>query len=170
MYPAGIRSPCSAAETTPASRRLGIRWEPASLPTAIGSLDHLPGDGRSLLDSRQKQAVIAGVHPAVDHPREVVPEGGEQGQLSLAVANISCGYEGFHDAPQRIGEQVALAAVDLLGTVIAVGAPFSVVLTDWLSGTTALGAASRRCVTRYRSRGIVSAASHRPSSRHSRKE
>jgi len=50
-----------------------------------------------------------------------------------------------------IGDDVALAPVDLLARIIPCGPPLSVVLTDWLSITPADGLASRPS----RSRGML---------------
>ena len=48
-------------------------------------------------------------------------------------------YDYRDQKAKRIDEDVALAAVDLLARGVAVWPPFSVVFTDWLSITPALG-------------------------------
>jgi hypothetical protein len=50
---------------------------------------------------------------------------------------------GLADQPEGVDQQVPLATVDLLGAVVAVRPPFSVVLTLWLSRITALGVGLR---------------------------
>lgn len=47
------------------------------------------------------------------------------------------------DQPERVDDNVPLAAVDLLARVIAARPPFSVVLTLWLSTIAALGLRGR---------------------------
>jgi hypothetical protein len=47
--------------------------------------------------------------------------------------------DGDKDQPENIYEQMAFAAIDLLARIVAVRAPLSVVLTDWLSMMAALG-------------------------------
>jgi hypothetical protein len=43
------------------------------------------------------------------------------------------------DEPLGVDEEMSLATTQVLRTVIAMGPPFSVVLTDWLSRMAALG-------------------------------
>src|SRR5215207_6631243 len=61
-------------------------------------------------------------------------------------------HDDHQQQPQGIHDDVALPALHLLASVEPTGPPFSVVWTDWLSITAALGVASRPsdCLTRSR--------------------
>jgi hypothetical protein len=63
---------------------------------------------------------------------------------------------------------MALAPVDLLATVIPLGPPISVVLTDRRSMIEAVGWGVRLIISRTRSRGAVLIVSHKPLKRHRR--
>src|SRR6185369_9991085 len=76
-----------------------------------------------------------------------------QNQLgSIPVLNIRRMNNKIHNQPQRVDDEVPLAAFDFLPRVVPSGAPFSVVLTLWLSIAAALGLASRPAFWRTRSR------------------
>ena len=68
--------------------------------------------------------------------------------------------------PLGIHQQMALAPLYLLARVIAPIAPFSVVLTDWLSRLPALGSGSRPCWLRTRRRKASLSRSQVPSALH----
>ncbi|AQS85465.1 hypothetical protein A0U92_12500 [Acetobacter aceti] len=61
---------------------------------------------------------------------------------------------------------MALATFDLLSSVITANSPLSVVFTDWLSITPALGEASRPSISRRFMTSTVFIASNSPASRH----
>jgi hypothetical protein len=66
-------------------------------------------------------------------------------QLGSAVMVADVGGAHVHQQqPEGVDQQVALAAVDLLGAVVAAWPPGSVVLTLWLSKTAALGVGRRQ--------------------------
>jgi hypothetical protein len=67
---------------------------------------------------------------------------------SVAVLDIGRVDDGDKDQPENIYEQMAFAAIDLLARIVAVRAPLSVVLTDWLSMMAALGWRSRPAASR----------------------
>jgi hypothetical protein len=67
---------------------------------------------------------------------------------------------------QRVGDNLALAAFDLLAGIIAGGPPLSVVLTDWLSMTPADGLGSRPAASRACSSSAKLVFSRTPLSRH----
>jgi hypothetical protein len=75
----------------------------------------------------------------------------------------------FQQQPLSIYQQVTFPAFYLLTPVVATGSPLSVVLTDWLSITPALGVASRPDCLRARSRNFVFNISQVPSNLHWRK-
>jgi len=67
--------------------------------------------------------------------------------------------------PQRIDQDVPLAAVDAFGRIVAARPPFPVVSTDWLSRIAALGDGRRPSSTRTGSRSTSWACSHTPARR-----
>ncbi len=123
-------------------------------------------------------------HPAADRPCPVdqvrlialidpdppeageASQGGPEHQLG-AVAFLDIRRMDHHDQqqPQRIDQDVALAAVYVLGGVVAPRPPFSVVFTDWLSRIAALGVASRPSASRTCSRTRPCACSQTPARR-----
>jgi hypothetical protein len=76
---------------------------------------------------------------------------------------------GDKNQPENVYEQVALAAIDLLARIVAVRAPFSVVLTDWLSIIAALGCRLRPSASRRSPRSWSCIRFHVPSRRQHRK-
>lgn len=68
-----------------------------------------------------------------------MPQDRQQGHGTLAVLHARRRDDDDEEEPERIDEHMALASVQLLGRVIAMAPPFSVVLTDWLSMMPALG-------------------------------
>jgi hypothetical protein len=106
--------------------------------------------------------------PRKDRPGVVEQHGG-----AVAVADITGGHPHSEQQAKAVDEQVALAAVDLLGAVLgavkAVPAPRSVILTLWLSRIPALGVGSRPWRRRSCSRSTVRICAQRPSRRQSRK-
>jgi hypothetical protein len=80
----------------------------------------------------------------VAQPGEPAPiQAPEQLGGAVAVAHISGGYLDLADQAEGVDQQVALEAVELLGAVVAVWPPRSVVLTLWLSRMAALGVGAR---------------------------
>ncbi len=73
----------------------------------------------------------------------------------VAVLDIRGMHDQRHDQPQRVDDQMALAAQDFLARVVPPVPPFSAVLTDWLSRMPTLGVgffpAFRRTWVRSRS-------------------
>ena len=73
----------------------------------------------------------------------------------VAVLDIRGMHDQRHDQPQRVDDQMTLAAQDFLARVVPTIPPFSAVLTDWLSRMPTLGVgffpAFRRTRARNRS-------------------
>jgi hypothetical protein len=152
-------------------RWLGAWGQPARPPATITAYHHLQGQPERLPDPGQELAAVALVHPAMPQPRKPPPvQAAQQPHRAVAVADIGRGDPGLADQPQRVDQQVALAAVQPLGTVVAVRPPCSVVLTLWLSRITALGVGRRPFRPRSCSRRAARTCSHRPCCRHSRQE
>jgi hypothetical protein len=92
----------------------------------------------------QERAAVAAIGPAMPQPGEPPPvKPPEQRHGAVAVPDIGGGHLDLADQPEGVDQQVALAAVDLLGAVVAVPPPRSVVLTLWLSRMAALGVGCR---------------------------
>jgi hypothetical protein len=70
---------------------------------------------------------------------------------------------------QRVDQDVALAARDLLAGVKPLGPPLSLLRTDWLSTTPALGEASLPACSRALMCSVAWRVSHVPSSQRRRK-
>jgi hypothetical protein len=113
------------------------------------ALYHLKRNTAALLRPVQEGAAVATIDPAVPQPGEspaVQPP--QQRHGAVAVADIGGRHLDLADQPEGVDQQVALAAVELLGAVVAVAPPRSVVLTLWLSKIAALGVGARPCRTR----------------------
>jgi hypothetical protein len=67
---------------------------------------------------------------------------------AVGVLNIGGVNEDTEQEAGGIDPDMALAALDLLGSVVAARPPFSVVLTLWVSMIAAVGLASRPSVSR----------------------
>jgi hypothetical protein len=150
-------------------RRRDPRRQPARPPTPVTALHDLQGDPKALLDPAYEGPAVALVGPAVPQPGEpAAVQPPQQPGGAVAVADIGRGDVDLADQPQGVDQQVALAATYLLGAVVAVRPPFSVVLTLWLSRTAALGVGWRPCRRRSCWRSLARTCSHRPCCRHSR--
>ena len=97
----------------------------------------------------------------------IIGEGGSGG--AIAVADVGRGHLDLADQAEGVDQQVALAAVDLLGAVVAVSPPRSVVLTLWLSRMAALGVGRRPWRTRSWACSTRWICSHNPCCRQERK-
>jgi hypothetical protein len=67
---------------------------------------------------------------------------------TVAVLHVGRMDYGDENQTEDIYEQVALAAIDLFTRIVAMRPPLSVVLTDWLSITAALGCRFRPSASR----------------------
>jgi len=67
---------------------------------------------------------------------------------AIGVLNISGVNNDTEQKAGGVDPDMALAALDLLGGIVAARAPFSVVLTLWVSMMTAVGLASRPSISR----------------------
>jgi hypothetical protein len=113
-----------------------------------GMLDDLNGPTQLLLDPGLAGAGVALVDPGVTQARELLVGPGQelrQGRPFLERRAVDVGPE---DQPEGVDQEVALAAVEPLGSVVAVPPPRSVVLTLWLSRIAALGVGRRPCRVR----------------------
>jgi len=111
---------------------------------------------------------VGAVRPDDAQPRQAPPHLLQQRFGRIAILHVGGEHHQSPDQAQRVDEQVPLAPAYFLGPVPAMDPPFSVVLTLWLSTTTALGVGSRPSRTRSRSRSTARIFSQRPSSRQMR--
>ena len=70
----------------------------------------------------------------------------------VAVLDIRGMHDQRYDQPQRVDDQMTLAAQDLLARVVSPIPPFSAVLTDWLSRMPTLGVGFFPALRRTRAR------------------
>jgi len=77
----------------------------------------------------------------------------EQHDAAVAVLDVGGMHDGVDQQAQRIYENVALLALDLLARIITMrinpGPPFSALFTLWLSMMAAVGLASRSSCSRH---------------------
>jgi len=98
-------------------------------------------------------------------PREAIPDGFEHIDGPIPVLDIGGMDEDEDEVAAGIGQDVALATLDLLARIIAANPPLSVVLTLWLSITPALGEASRPSISRRFITSMVLMLSNNPALR-----
>jgi hypothetical protein len=99
---------------------------------------------RSLIAAVGKQLLQKRIHPE---------QSGKQQDAAVAILDIGGVNDGVEQQTQRIYENMALLAFDLLARIIAMridtGPPFSALLTLWLSMMAAVGLASRSPCLRH---------------------
>ena len=99
---------------------------------------------RSLIGSVGKEFFQERIHPE---------QGCKQQDAAVAILNIGRMNDGVKQQTQRVYENVALLAFDLLARIIAMridaGPPFSALFTLWLSMMAAVGLASRSPRSRH---------------------
>src|SRR4051812_48413208 len=88
---------------------------------------------------------------------------------AVGILNIGGVDEDTKQEAGGIDPDMALAALDLLGGIVAARPPFSVVLTLWVSMMTAVGLASRPSVSRSVMTKEWRIVSHTPAARKVRK-
>jgi hypothetical protein len=114
-------------------------------------LDLELGDRFAQLRPEPRTGIAAiGEQPFKERP---APEQrGEQQNAAVAVLNIGGMHDGMQDQAERVDQDMALLAVDLLARVIArwvdAGPPFSAPFTLWLSMIATTGLASRPACSR----------------------
>jgi len=96
----------------------------------------------------EELARVAAVGPNQAQAREGVAECRHDQACAVAVLNVGRMDNGDQHQPEDIYQQMALAPIDLLARIVAVRAPLSVVLTDWLSMIAALGCRLRPAASR----------------------
>ena len=99
---------------------------------------------RSLITAVGVQLLQERIHPE---------QSGKQQDAAITILDIGRVNDGVQQQPQRIYENMALLAFDLLARIIAMridtGPPFSALLTLWLSMMAAVGLTSRSSCSRH---------------------
>jgi hypothetical protein len=133
----------------------------------IRTFDDLNGPAADLVEGgAELGATVGTVGKDVSQPRVEVANRGQNQWRALAILNVSRMDDRSDQQAAGVGEQVALAPFDLLAGIIPPrGPPASVVLTDSLSITPALGLASRRSASRTRITSEWLIVCHNPPSR-----
>ena len=119
----------------------------------IGAQDDFNVDTK-LSRTVNKATTIGGVGPDFAEARIRLRQAIDQPARNSAILPTRFCHKGFEDQTFGINNQVAFASLDVFACVIASTAPFSVVLTDWLSIMAALGVASRPNSWRSASRNV----------------
>ena len=121
----------------------------------IGALDDFSFEMRQ--DFRQGlvefRSLIATVGKELFQERIHPEQGRKKQDAAVAILDIGGMNDGVEQQTQRIYENVALLAFDLLARIIAMridaGPPFSALFTLWLSMMAAVGLASRSPCSRH---------------------
>jgi hypothetical protein len=109
---------------------------------------------------------ISAIRPQLFETGKTPDQFGKQPGSYRAIVILGLADKRFEDQAFGIHNQMALATFDLFTPIVASYAPFSVVLTDWLSMLPALGVASRPSFCRSCSRSASFSRAHVPSLRH----
>jgi hypothetical protein len=119
---------------------LGQNYEPRYVVVASDDLQNPPAQFPRPFD---QLTCITAVGPDQFQPTEVAFEQGQHELGSVAVLNVGrMDHDRQHQA-QRVYDDMTLAAIDLLASVVSPRPPFSTVFTDWLSMIAAEGVGFR---------------------------
>ena len=101
----------------------------------------------------EMRSLVASIGEELLQERIHSEQGSKQQNAAVAILNIGAMNDGMKQQTQRIYENVALLAFDLLARIIAMridaGPPFSALFTLWLSMMAAVGLASRSPCSRH---------------------
>ncbi len=96
---------------------------------------------------------VGTVSEQLGEERELPEQGSQQQNTAVAALNIGGGHQRMQHQTQRIDQDMALLALNQLARIEAVPidgrAPFSALVTLWLSITQAVGLASRSACSRH---------------------
>ena len=121
----------------------------------IGALDDFSFELRQEFRERlmEFRSLIAAVGKQLFQERIHPEQGRKQQGAAVAILDIGRMNDGVEQQTQRVYENVALLAFDLLARIIAMridaGPPFSALFTLWLSMMAAVGLASRSPCSRH---------------------
>ena len=101
----------------------------------------------------EMRSLVASIGEELLQERIHSEQGGKQQNAAVAILDIGAMDDGVEQQTQRIYENMALLAFDLLARIIAMridaGPPFSALFTLWLSMMAAVGLASRSPCSRH---------------------
>ena len=101
----------------------------------------------------EMRPLIGGVGKELLQERIHSEQGGKQQDAAVTILDIGGMNDGMEQQTQRVYENMALLALDLLARIIAMridaGPPFSALFTLWLSMMAAVGLASRSPCSRH---------------------
>ena len=101
----------------------------------------------------EMRSLVASIGEKLLQERIHSEQGGKQQNAAVAILDIGAMDDGMEQQTQRIYENMALLAFDLLARIIAMridaGPPFSALFTLWLSMMAAVGLASRSPCSRH---------------------
>ena len=149
---ASLRQRLSQAIVRSTIQRRGQHDESFGLIGALDDFSFEVGQDfrRGLLEFRP---LIAAVGKQLLQERIHPEQSGKQQDAAVAILDIGGMNDGVEQQTQRIYENVALLALDLLARIIAMridaGPPFSALFTLWLSMMAAVGLASRSPCSRH---------------------
>ena len=109
---------------------------------------------------------VAAVRKDVAQPWEALVYSLEHIDGAVPVLNVGSMHENEDQEATGVGQDVALAPLDLFARVIAANPTLLVALTDWLSMIPAQGEASRPSISRRLITSVMLIASNRPAPRH----
>jgi len=121
----------------------------------IGALDDFSFEvGQDFRERLVKfRPLIAGVGKQLFQERIHPEQGSKQQDAAVTILDIGGMNDGVEQQAQRVYENMALLALDLLARIIAMRIdpepPFSALLTLWLSMMAAVGLASRSSCSRH---------------------
>jgi hypothetical protein len=121
----------------------------------LASLDDLHRQARHRLGGAgmEDRSRIGTVGEQLAQEGELSEQGAQQQHAAVAVLNIRRGDQRMQHETERVDQQMALLALDQLAAIEArrvdAGAPFSALLTLWLSITQAVGVISRPACSRH---------------------
>ena len=114
-------------------------------------VDLFAGLHQSLLEAR---SLIAAVGVEFQQKREHSKQRAHHQNSAVAILNVRRMHDRVEQKALRVYQEMALLALDLLASIVAVGIdagpPFSALLTLWLSMIAAVGLASRPACSRHR--------------------
>ena len=146
-----------AHSTIPADPCEGALHDPAfgqhrKADDRVGTFDDVQRPTAERFGPFDQLARVAAIGPDFFQSRINAAKFLEHELRPVAVLHVRRVYHDGQNQPQRIDNDVPLAAVDLLARVVAARSPFSVVLTLWLSTIAADGMGLRPALTRTFSR------------------
>ena len=101
----------------------------------------------------EMRSLVASIGEELLQERIHSEQGSKQQNATVAILDIGAMNDGVEQQTQRIYENMALLAFDLLARIIAMridaGPPFSALFTLWLSMMAAVGLASRSPCSRH---------------------